>query len=179
MNYEDILDFWFKDLKPMQWFKKDEKLDALIGDRFLKTYQMASKSELYEWRTDPKGALSEILVLDQFSRNIFRDKAQAFAFDSLALCLAQNATANKLDEQLNTTERGFMYMPFMHSESLAIHEKAVELFSIPGLEGNLDFEYKHKKIIEQFGRYPHRNKILGRTSTPEEIEFLLQPGSSF
>ncbi len=123
--------------------------------------------------------MAEIIVLDQFSRNIFRDKPEAFASDALALALAQEAIAAKADEQLKPIERSFLYMPFMHSESLAIHEVAVGLFENNGIASNYDFEIKHKTIIERFGRYPHRNSILGRESTPEEIEFLTQPGSSF
>ena len=135
--------------------------------------------ELYEWRKSAKGRLAEIIVLDQFSRNMFRGTAQAFAYDSLALALSQEAVAIEADKLLNPTERSFLYMPFMHSESLAIHERAIELYRAEGLEFNLEFEIKHKVIIDRFGRYPHRNKILGRASTKEEIRFLQQPNSSF
>ena len=110
---------------------------------------------------------------------MFRDSAESFAFDSLALVLAQEAVSSGVDKQLQQIEKSFLYMPYMHSESAIIHEQAVELFSQPGLENNLAFEHKHKDIIDRFGRYPHRNEILGRESTPEEIEFLQQPGSSF
>jgi uncharacterized protein (DUF924 family) len=126
-----------------------------------------------------EGRLAEIIVLDQFSRNMFRDTPAAFAQDALALVLAQEAVFSGADKLLSETQCSFLYMPFMHSESLVIHELAVELFSKPGLEGNLDFEMRHKVIIEKFGRYPHRNNILQRESTEEEMEFLKLPGSGF
>jgi uncharacterized protein (DUF924 family) len=126
-----------------------------------------------------KGRLAEIIILDQFSRNIFRDTPQAFANDPLALALAQEALAVDADKALSPTERSFLYLPFMHSESAEIHKVAVMLYGLPGLEDNLDFELKHQTIIIRFGRYPHRNKILGRESTAEEIEFLKEPGSGF
>ena len=134
---------------------------------------------MFEWRASAKGRLAEIILLDQFSRNIHRDSALAFANDALALALAQEAVANKCEHELTPVENSFLYMPYMHSESLMIHEQAVELYKNNGLENNYQYELKHKVIIERFGRYPHRNKLLGRESTPEEIEFLNQPGSSF
>lgn len=117
--------------------------------------------------------------MDQFSRNLYRDQAQAFAQDSMALALAQEAITQQLDAQLSPEQRSFLYMPFMHSESKLIHEFALKLFQKLGNEINLSFEKKHKVIIDQFGRYPHRNAILGRQSTPEELEFLTQPNSHF
>ena len=125
------------------------------------------------------GRLAEIIVLDQFSRNIYRDRPLAFAYDATALVLAQEAVRVGADQQVDFEKRSFFYMPYMHSESPIIHNRAVELFSQPGAEFNYEFELKHKAIIDRFGRYPHRNAILGRESTPEEIEFLGQPGSSF
>jgi uncharacterized protein (DUF924 family) len=110
---------------------------------------------------------------------MFRDSPRAFASDALSLALSQEAIARGEDKALTAVQRSFLYMPFMHSESLEIHEIAVELFRQNGIQANLEFEFKHKEIIERFGRYPHRNKILGRESTPEEIEFLAGPGSSF
>ena len=118
-------------------------------------------------------------MLDQFSRNIYRDDARSFASDTLALALAQEAVASGADQSLSAVERSFLYMPYMHSESAAIHIVAMQLFDQPGLESNLEFEKRHKAIIDRFGRYPHRNAVLGRASTPEEVEFLKQPGSSF
>lgn len=177
--YEDILNFWFNELSPAQWWAKDETLDEEIKRRFSAIHAKAAHCELFDWRMAAKGRLAEIIILDQFSRNIFRDTPQAFANDSLALALAQEAVAVNADKALSPIERSFLYLPFMHSESAEIHQVAVVLFSSPGLEGNLDFELQHQNIINRFGRYPHRNKILGRTSTVEEIEFLQQPGSSF
>lgn len=177
--YEDILDFWFNELTPAQWWKKDENLDADIKQRFSEIHAKAARCELYGWRMAAKGRLAEIIILDQFSRNIFRDRPQAFANDSFALALAQEALTVGADKALSPVERSFLYLPFMHSESVEIHQLAVGLYRELGLAGNLDFEIQHKNIIERFGRYPHRNKILARESTPEELDFLQQPGSSF
>ncbi|HBR00066.1 MAG TPA: DUF924 domain-containing protein [Cyanobacteria bacterium UBA11691] len=179
MEYREIIEFWFDQIDPKQWWKKDESLDLLIRDRFGQIHNQATLCELYPWRTDPLGRLAEIIILDQFSRNIYRNQALAFAFDSLALALAQEAISGQTNRYLTIEQKSFLYLPFMHSESLRIHEIAVELFSQPGLESNLQFEYRHKEIIEKFGRYPHRNDLLGRLSTPEETKFLQQPGSSF
>jgi uncharacterized protein (DUF924 family) len=119
------------------------------------------------------------MVLDQFSRNIHRDTAAAFANDALALALAQEAVARGSDRELPVPHRAFLYLPWMHSESPTIHEEALRLFAQPGLEHNLEFERQHKAIIDRFGRYPHRNEALGRASTQEELAFLREPGSSF
>lgn len=175
----DILSFWFEQLQPAQWWRVDAELDAHIRERFSATLAAAVACELHAWRTTPQGRLAEILVLDQFSRNIHRGASAAFAADPLALGLAQEAVAVGADAALQGAQRGFLYMPFMHSESRAIHEQAVALFSAPGLEHHLKAELQHKAIVDRFGRYPHRNAILGRVSTPEEAAFLLEPGSSF
>jgi uncharacterized protein (DUF924 family) len=179
MTANEVLNFWFKELEPKDRFKKDATLDQKIKDRFLAAYQQATRGELFSWRKTIQGRLAEIILLDQFSRNMFRDHADAFKFDCLALALSQEACHRPEAKELPPTERGFLYMPHMHSESLLVHEQAVILFSEPGLEFNLEYEMKHKKIIEEFGRYPHRNEILGRQSTSAEIEFLKGPGSSF
>lgn len=176
---EDVLHFWFAELVPEQWFIKSLDLDQRMRARFLDLHRSVARAEMFAWRQTPEGRLAEIIVLDQFSRNLFRDHAQSFAYDSLALILAQEAVAAKADQDLDLQRRSFLYMPFMHSESATIHQRAVELFSQPGLETNLAFELKHKKIIDRFGRYPHRNQILGRVSSLEEIEFLQGPNSSF
>lgn len=177
--YSDVLTFWFEELTPSQWWQKDEELDKKIQQKFENLHQQASQCELYLWRTSAKGRLAEILILDQFSRNMFRDTPKAFAQDPLALCLAQQAIAIGVDKELNTLERSFLYMPFMHSESLLIHQKACQLYQANGIDSNYQFELKHCEIIEKFGRYPHRNHILNRESSAEEIEFLKQPNSSF
>ncbi|WP_320819564.1 DUF924 family protein [Thalassolituus sp.] len=176
---EDVLNFWFTESKPVQWFKKDPAFDQVIQQRFGNLHAQAAIGELYTWRGTAEGRLAEVIVLDQFSRNIYRDLAQAFGCDALALVLAQEAVAQGLDDNLPLTERKFLYMPYMHSESLVIHEEALRLFALPGLEENLNFEHRHRDIIAKYGRYPHRNAILGRESTAEELAFLQQPGSGF
>jgi len=179
INPCSIITFWFEELTFNQWFTKDLSVDKIIKDRFEDLNIKASKNELFNWRNDAFGCLAEIIVLDQFSRNLYRESPKAWQNDSLALSLAQEAIRRKLDMELSKIQRSFLYMPFMHSESLVIHNEAVKLFSLDGLENNLEFEIKHKEIIEKFGRYPHRNKILGRKSTLDEIDFLKQPNSSF
>ena len=179
MQPHSVLLFWFTELTPQKHFAKDTELDATIRTRFGLTLKAAARCELFTWRATPEGRLAEILVLDQFSRNVYRDTASAFAQDALALALAQELVASGQDCSLPTTQRVFAYMPYMHSESAVIHEQALTLFAQPGMENNLDFERRHKAIIDRFGRYPHRNAILGRTSTPEELAFLNEPGSSF
>lgn len=179
MNYSDILKFWFDDIEPKQRWRKDDDFDRQIVDRFTDIHNRASKCELFSWRSAPAGRLAEIIVLDQFSRNMFRNSPRAFAQDPLALALAQEAVSLGVDRLLRNHERHFIYLPFMHSESLLIHETAVRLYSQEGMESGLEWELKHKTIIERFSRYPHRNKALGRPSTAEEIAFLKNPGSSF
>lgn len=176
---DEIVKFWFEEIEPAQWWKKDLGFDHEIEARFGATHRAAVLGELDTWRETAEGRLAEIIVLDQFSRNIHRDTPLAFAFDAMALVLAQEAIRIEADQAVEFEKRAFLYMPYMHSESAAIHETAVELFSKPGGEYNYEFELKHKVIIDCFGRYPHRNKILGRESTPDEIKFLAQPGSSF
>ena len=177
--YHEVLNFWFKDLEPAQWWRKDKNLDRHITARFSELHARAGRCELFAWRDVSLGRLAEIIVLDQFSRNMFRNSPRAFAYDALALALAQEALSASAEGDLSQQERNFLYMPFMHSESLQIHEIAVDLFERNGLQGSLDYEMKHKRIIERFGRYPHRNKILGRESTEAEVAFLKQPGSGF
>ncbi|MEX1196519.1 MAG: DUF924 family protein [Pseudohongiellaceae bacterium] len=176
---EDVLAFWFEEIEPKQWWKKDPAFDRLIAERFGALHASAAQCELFNWRETPRGRLAEILILDQFPRNIHRDTPVAFATDPLALALAQEAVAAAADQPLEPIQRSFLYMPFMHSESLKIHEMAEQLYRDNGLPDNLDFELRHKAIIERFGRYPHRNAILGRSSTEEEAAFLNEPGSSF
>ena len=175
----DVLAFWFQEIDPSSWWEKDPELDAAICARFGDLHRRAAVCELHAWRDTPQGRLAEIIVLDQFSRNIYRDTAAAFASDPLALALAQTAVDSGADEQLHGEHRSFLYMPYMHSESIAIHDVALTLFENHGNPRTLEFERSHRAIIERFGRYPHRNGILGRESTPEELEFLTQPGSSF
>lgn len=177
--YKKIIDFWFAELEPKQWWQKDEKLDLMIQSRFGGLHSKAKAGELFLWRETALGCLAEVIVLDQFSRNIYREQPESFACDAMALVLAQCAIAKGVDKSLSDEQRVFLYMPFMHSESKLIHTEAVKLFRSVGIQSNLDFEYKHKVIIDRFGRYPHRNQILGRQSTEDEIEFLKQPNSGF
>ncbi|HEX6592922.1 MAG TPA: DUF924 family protein [Moraxellaceae bacterium] len=176
---DDVLDFWFREIPESAWWEKNPAFDRQLQQRFGALYAAARQGELYGWRRDIHGRLAEVIVLDQFARNFFRDSGQAFAGDSMALVLAQEAVATGEALELPPHQRAFLYMPYMHSESLAIHEQALLLFAEPGLEFNLDFEKRHKAIIDRFGRYPHRNAVLGRESTPEELAFLQTPGSSF
>lgn len=174
-----VLSFWFQEIEARLWFASDRNFDDLIRQRFLGVMQQAAAGELYPWRATAEGRLAEIIVLDQFSRNVYRNTAQAFAQDTIALVLAQEAVLSGALNALNPTQRSFLLLPYMHSESKQIHLVAESLFRDFAPAGNHDFELRHKAIIDRFGRYPHRNDILGRTSTPEEVEFLKQPGSRF
>lgn len=179
MDAEEVNNFWFKEIEPKNWWGKDAAFDELIRQRFSSIHRKAVRCELYSWRETPSGRLAEVIVLDQFSRNIYRNTPESFANDALALALAQAAIACGADKVLSASEKSFLYMPFMHSESLLIHEIAMTLYAQEGLESNYDFEKKHKDVIERFGRYPHRNAILGRVSTRDEQEYLQHPGSGF
>ena len=179
MQSQDILQFWFEELTPKQHFVKDTALDAAIGARFGATVEAAARGDLFGWRSSAHGRLAEIVVLDQFSRNIYRDTPRAFAQDAIALVLAQELVGSGQDQSLAVGERSFAYMPYMHSESPLIHTECMRLFGELGLEMQLHYAEQHKVIIDRFGRYPHRNAILGRASSAEEIAFLTQPGSSF
>ncbi len=179
MEPDAVLNFWFDELRPAQWFRSTPKIDQRIRDRFGDLHEAARVCELAAWRGRPEGRLAEIIVLDQFSRQIHRASALAFACDPLALALAQTAVQAGEDLRLTVDQRAFLYMPYMHSESRRIHEEAVRLFGAPGLERSLTSEVAHKAIIDRFGRFPHRNAVLGRTSTAEERAFLERPGSGF
>lgn len=178
-DYAPVLRFWFEETRPAQQWQADPAFDAVVRDRFAAVHRAATRGELSHWRSQPAGRLAELVVLDQFSRNLHRGTALAFAADPMALALAQEAVAGAHDKALPPAQRLFVYMPYMHSESPLIHEMAVPLFEALGLPTNLDFELRHKAIIDRFGRYPHRNAALGRVSTEEELRFLEQPGSGF
>jgi uncharacterized protein (DUF924 family) len=177
--FEAVLDFWFQQTSPQQWWKVDKGFDALVRERFGALQRSAHLGELWEWRKQPRGRLAEIIVLDQFPRNIYRGTPQAFASDAMALALAQEAVAGRHDMTLAAKERAFLYMPYQHSESRVIQAESLRLFEALGEAEQLDFARQHKAIIDRFGHFPHRNAILGRQSTVEEVEFLKQPGSSF
>jgi uncharacterized protein (DUF924 family) len=177
MHPQSVLHFWFTELPPKQHYAKDAALDEAIRTRFGATLEAAARCELFAWRATPEGRLAEVLVLDQFSRNVYRDTARAFTQDALAL--AQELVASGQDRSLPLAQRSFAYMPYMHSESALVHAQAVTLFAQLGMEDSLRFEQRHQEIIHRFGRYPHRNALLGRESTPEEQAFLNEPGSRF
>jgi len=168
----EILSFWFEETTPKQHFAKDDAFDTEVKTRFEETYWDIMNGKTIDWRESPEGRLAEIIVLDQFARNMFRDTPQSFAADDLALQLADEALSVGADQEVPKEMRVFFYMPFMHSESEEVHKKALKIFEDYGNAENLKYELMHKKIIDRFGRYPHRNKTLERESTPEDIDFL-------
>lgn len=189
-DFREVLDFWFGPAgspefgKPRdEWFAKSDEFDAAIRTRFLELHRRAADGELQPWQSAPDSLLALILVLDQFSRNLYRGGGRAFACDAQALAAAQLAVARGDDRALLPVQRWFVYLPFEHAEDLAMQRRAAELFE--GLRGDadsartIDYARRHHEIIARFGRFPHRNAVLGRISTPEEIEFLKQPGSGF
>jgi uncharacterized protein (DUF924 family) len=178
MDAAAVLHFWFDEISPAQWWQRDDGFDHTVLTRFGELHRAASRAELWTWRETAPGRLAEIIVLDQFSRNLYRGDARAFASDVLALGLAQEAVRSGADLEIPAERRAFVYMPYMHSESPVIHTISAQLFR-ERAPGNLDYELRHKAIIDRFGRYPHRNAVLGRSSSAEEIDFLAQPGSSF
>lgn len=176
---ETVLAFWFDELSETDWFRQSDVVDADIKSRFLSVHSMAAQGELIQWRQTTRGRLAEIIVLDQFPRNIYRNSPKSFETDPMALVLSQEALGSADLQELSAAEKSFLLMPYMHSESKVIHQQAVILFDEPGMENNLAFEQQHKLIIDQFGRYPHRNEVLGRESTPEEIAYLAAENRGF
>jgi uncharacterized protein (DUF924 family) len=177
--HTDVLAFWFEEIDSRLWFAADAEFDDLIRARFLGLIDQAAAGELFPWRVTAAGRLAEIIVLDQFPRNAYRNTARAFTHDPIALVLAQEAVAAGALGLLEPTQRSFLLLPYMHSESQRIHAVAESLFKDFAPEVNYSFELRHKAIIDRFGRYPHRNEVLGRASTVDEVEFLAQPGSRF
>jgi uncharacterized protein (DUF924 family) len=182
----DVLAFWFGEAPHAArdvWFRKDAEFDATIRDRFGAAIDKALAGAYGDWCVDAHGALARVLLLDQFTRNVFRDSARAFAGDARALATAQDALTRGFDTALDPFERWFLYLPFEHSEDRGIQQRSLELFGAlarePGFAGPFDYAQRHAAIVERFGRFPHRNAILGRESTDEERAFLRQPGSSF
>ena len=186
---DEILTFWFGDPSGLtaqnrkEWFAKDPAFDQAIRDRFLPVYEQAAAGLLDHWQDTAAGVLVLILVLDQFPRNLFRGEPRSFATDGKALALTQHAIARGLDQTLPLIQRWFVYLPLMHSEDLQIQHQSVEMFrqfaADPETQSSYPYAIKHREVIEQFGRFPHRNAILGRGNTLEETAFLKQPGSSF
>ena len=176
---ETVLSFWFDELSETDWFRQSDEVDADIKNRFQSVHDMAARGELNEWRRTIRGRLAEIIVLDQFPRNIYRNAPKSFETDAMALVLSQEALIQTDTDELSGVEKAFLLMPYMHSESKAIHDQAIILFDEPGMENNLDFEKQHKLTIDHFGRYPHRNEVLGRESTPEEMTYLSEGNRGF
>jgi uncharacterized protein (DUF924 family) len=192
MTSREVLDFWFgapgsaTDGQPRrEWFIKNEAFDEQIRQRFVAAIDQAIAGGLREWDAEgPQGVLARILVLDQFTRNAFRNTPRAFAGDGLALSAARHLADSGAHKELAPWQRSFAYMPFEHAEDAFMQERAVELFTAlafehPGFDETLDYAHRHRGVIARFGRFPHRNEILGRASTLEETEFLRQPGSRF
>ncbi|OGG49424.1 hypothetical protein A2763_03810 [Candidatus Kaiserbacteria bacterium RIFCSPHIGHO2_01_FULL_54_36] len=173
MSWRPFIKFWFKECGPDQWFfKKRKAFDRLLRKRFLSLYGEVVRGEHADWRKSPKGRLAEIIIVDQLSRNMFRGTPAMFAYDALALALAQEAVRARADKRLTKWERVFMYLPFMHSESKKIQRESLRLFKSIGDKQNTWYARDHKRIVDRFGRYPHRNYILGRKSTPAEKKFM-------
>lgn len=177
-SQEDILKFWFEDTSPQQWFQVNPDFDAGIRTRFHAQYEKAKAGILDDWRKNADGCLALCLLLDQFPRNMFRGTAQAFATDGKALVVAKFAVAKGFDQVLVPIKRRFLYLPYEHSEHLGDQQKCVELFEKMKKDDPLGHDYalKHLKVIEEFGRFPHRNKIVGRQSTPDEEHYLAAGG---
>jgi len=169
---KDIRDFWFADTVQPYWFARSDEVDARIKTDFAETYEAAHRGDLDPWMEDAADALSLVIALDQFPRNLFRGSGRSFESNDIALAHARTALDRGYDQDLSETERQFFYLPFMHSEVLADQDRSVTLYAALGNENALDFAHQHRDIIAQFGRFPHRNAVLGRDDTPEEAEFL-------
>jgi uncharacterized protein (DUF924 family) len=188
---QDVLDFWFgpagspvHGTQRKEWFTKDDAFDRTIHDRFGATVERALRGELTAWADEPRSALARILILDQFTRNVFRGTPRAFAGDGQALAAASAMVGARQDEALPAFMRSFAYMPFEHAEGLAMQDEAVRLFTRlaaaePACASMLDYAHRHRSVIGRFGRFPHRNAVLGRLSTAEELAYLKEPGSGF
>ena len=177
LSADDVLRFWF-DEHPRDWFVKNTAFDAEIRKRFLALHEQAAAGRLAHWADGPRGCLALVILLDQFPRNMFRDEARAFATDAQARLAARAILERGWDKAMTRNEQLFAYLPFEHSESLADQELACELVKDFD-EEQRRYAERHREIIARFGRFPHRNSILGRQSTPAEIEFLKLPGSRF
>jgi len=172
----EVLDFWYHQLEPEQWWVRDDAVDKVVTSRFSELYKQVSDALPGSWLMTARGRLAAVIVLDQFPRNMFRGSAKTFMTDEMALALAEETVAVGLDKELARQERSILYMPFQHSEDREVQERSMALFEALGNAGQLDFARKHKTIIDRFGHFPHRNEILGRVSSKEELEFLKEPG---
>lgn len=178
-NYEDVLNFWFdEDHIPLQ-FAENEEFDELIRREFLSTWEAAKEGLLVDWRKTIKGRLAEIIVLDQFSRNLFRDDIRTYTQDKMAIALAQEAVNHPEYDELETIEKKFILLPFMHSESTKLHDWAYKYYLALEDEGTLYFQDKHRAILDRFGRYPYQNSDLGRESTEEELKWLEEKDGNY
>ncbi len=176
---EDVLTFWFETLTPKDWWQKSDAVDAEIRDRFLGLHGQAEAGDLDGWSDSPDGALALVIVLDQFPRNMFRDTGDMYRTDGKALALARAAVKKGQDSKVPEGRRLFFYLPFEHSEDLADQDLCCDLVAKLDDKELLQFAEAHRRIIRRFGRFPHRNALLGRASTREETEFLKEDGSSF
>jgi len=180
INAEAVLNFWFNDTPPRQWFSKDPAFDALVRERFLELTRQAIAGDLGRWSETPQGGLALVLLLDQFPRQLWRESAMAFAGDGQALALSRQAVDRGwVEAEPQQARRQFWLMPLMHSEALAVQEEALPLFERYTDRRTADFARRHRDVIARFGRFPHRNAALGRVSSAEELAFLQTPGSGF
>lgn len=175
----DVLSFWFGELQEKDWFVRSDTVDERVRQRFSQLNDSLSRQVRNERPTSARHALALVIVLDQFPRNLFRDSPQAYATDHVALALAQRAINSGLDLELTNLERQFLYMPFQHAEDAEVQGRSMTLYAQLNMPEVLEFAARHKAIIDRFGRFPHRNEVLGRCSTQEELDFLKQPNSSF
>ncbi|PWL17792.1 DUF924 domain-containing protein [Falsochrobactrum shanghaiense] len=169
---EDILNFWFSPKMRENWFVKSDEIDTEIRDSFLPAYEDARNEKMEGWKQQPESALALTILFDQFPRNMFRGSPRSFESDGLARDIAVQALDHDFDRQLSADQRQFFYLPLMHSEKLSDQKRSVELYEKLADPVSLDFARQHHDIIERFGRFPHRNKVLGRETTAEEAEFL-------
>jgi len=172
----EVLHFWYHELEPKQWWKRDDAVDRVVISRFSALYEQVADAIPESWLVTPEGRLAAIIVLDQFPRNMFRGSTKTFMTDAMALALAEETIEAGLEKELTQQECSILYMPFQHSEDRDVQERSVALFEALGDVIQLDFARKHKTIIDRFGRFPHRNEILGRASSKQELEFLKEPG---
>lgn len=167
-----IVDYWFSDRVKSLWFNATKTFDEELRERYLYIYQLAKQGELSSWEKDPEGALALVIVFDQLPLNMFRNQAEGFSAEALAREVADRAISRAFDADLPDEQKPFLYLPFMHSEDLEDQDRSVMLFEQAGLDNNLKWARHHRDLIRQFGRFPHRNAVLGRESSPAELEYL-------
>ena len=172
LTSDDVLTFWFSERIKSLWFNSTPEFDEELTEKFLDTYLAALGGELSAWEDSPQGALALVICLDQFPLNMFRDQVEGFAGETPSRQVSARAIEKGFDQSLDETQKGFLYLPYMHSEDMSDQDKVVELFTTAGMDNNLKWAKHHRDIVRRFGRFPHRNAILGRQSTPEEIAYL-------